>query len=459
MLAEWDPRLEQMIVTTSTQMPHVTKTGLADCLGLDEGQVRIVSPDVGGGFGYKGILLPEEIVCASIAHAARPAGALARGPLRAAHRPAPTAASITTSSPPGPTARGKLLGRGVRGDGRCRRLLVLSVRRLPGSGAGRLDPAGPVHPAAAALPHHLGLHQQAADPALSRRGADRRVLRHGDDARRAGAPARHRPPRRSGSPISCRPTRCRTATWSARCSTAATIPRRCAARWRPSTSTAIRARQAKGEAVGFGLATFCEQGAHGTSVYHAWGIPFVPGFEQAHVRLTPDGVLEVRVGVHSHGQGMETTLAQVAHEILGIHPDKVRVVHGDTALTPYSTGTWGSRAMVMAGGAVAEACRQLGRARRRDRRGAAAGAGGRRRGRATARCAAATTAARVTHRRRRPHLVPRAAEPAARRRQGRPRSHRGLPARSRHRHALLCLPCLRGRGSTPRPAPSCSRTT
>src|SRR4029453_4693378 len=51
----------------STQMPHVTKTGLADCLGLDEGQVRIVSPDVGGGFGYKGILLPEEIVCASIA--------------------------------------------------------------------------------------------------------------------------------------------------------------------------------------------------------------------------------------------------------------------------------------------------------------------------------------------------------------------------------------------------------
>ena len=66
-LAEWDPRLEQIVVTTSTQMPHVTKTGLADCLGLDEGQVRIVSPDVGGGFGYKGILLPEEIVCAHLA--------------------------------------------------------------------------------------------------------------------------------------------------------------------------------------------------------------------------------------------------------------------------------------------------------------------------------------------------------------------------------------------------------
>ena len=122
---------------------------------------------------------------------------------------------------------------------------------------------------------------------------------------------------------------------------------------------AVRRRQAAGETVGFGLAIFCEQGAHGTSVYHSWGIPFVPGYEQVCARLTPDGVLELRSGVHSHGQGMETTLAQVAHEMLGIHPDKVRVLLGDTALTPYSTGTWGSRSMVMAGGAVAEACRQL----------------------------------------------------------------------------------------------------
>jgi carbon-monoxide dehydrogenase large subunit len=122
---------------------------------------------------------------------------------------------------------------------------------------------------------------------------------------------------------------------------------------------AVRKRQAAGETVGFGLAVFCEQGAHATSVYHGWGIPFVPGYEQAHARLSPDGVLEVRVGLHSHGQGLETTLAQIAHEVLGIHTDRVRIVFGDTGVTPYSTGTWGSRAIVMAGGAVAEACRQL----------------------------------------------------------------------------------------------------
>jgi carbon-monoxide dehydrogenase large subunit len=87
----------------------------------------------------------------------------------------------------------------------------------------------------------------------------------------------------------------------------------------------------------------------------------VPGHEQASARLTPDGGLELRLGAHSHGQGHETTLAQVANEVLGIDPDAVKVVHGDTAYTPYSTGTWGSRCMVMGGGAVARACEEIAR--------------------------------------------------------------------------------------------------
>jgi carbon-monoxide dehydrogenase large subunit len=128
---------------------------------------------------------------------------------------------------------------------------------------------------------------------------------------------------------------------------------------------AIRARQQRGEPdgrlIGVGLAIYCEQAAHGTSVYAGWGIPMVPGHEQASARLTPDGGLELRVGVQSHGQSLETTLAQVAHEILGIEVEKIAVVHGDTQYTPYSTGTWGSRCMVMAGGAVAAASREIGR--------------------------------------------------------------------------------------------------
>ena len=126
---------------------------------------------------------------------------------------------------------------------------------------------------------------------------------------------------------------------------------------------AIRARQRAGEPdgrlIGVGIGIYCEQGAHGTSVYAGWGIPMVPGHEQATVRVTPDGSIEVRVGVHSHGQSMETTLPQVAHEILGVETSKIKLVHGDTEYTPFSTGSWGSRCAVMAGGAVATASREV----------------------------------------------------------------------------------------------------
>jgi carbon-monoxide dehydrogenase large subunit len=135
---------------------------------------------------------------------------------------------------------------------------------------------------------------------------------------------------------------------------------------------AVRERQRRGEPdgrlLGVGFSIFCEQGAMGTAVLAGWGRPVVPGYEQATVRLTADGDLEIRVGTHSHGQGHETTLAQVAHEILGVDLDRIKVLQGDTLYSPFSTGTWGSRSMVMAGGAVAQASRML--AKRASRIGA-----------------------------------------------------------------------------------------
>jgi len=100
-----------------------------------------------------------------------------------------------------------------------------------------------------------------------------------------------------------------------------------------------RVPEADGRLIGVGFASYCEQSAHGTGVFAAWGLPLIPGYDQATALVTPDGGLELRVGVHSHGQGMETTLAQVAHEVIGIDIAKIKVVHGDTGLTPFSTGT------------------------------------------------------------------------------------------------------------------------
>ena len=125
-------------------------------------------------------------------------------------------------------------------------------------------------------------------------------------------------------------------------------------------------------------------------------------------------MLEIRVGMHSHGQGMETTLAQIAHEVLGIESGASAVVHGDTALTPYSTGTWGSRSMVMAGGAVSQACRRWATAHQAHRRRAAAG---RARGRALA-TARSSAARSVTLRRGRRAWYLQPATAAGRRRSG-----------------------------------------
>ncbi|MBZ0217612.1 MAG: molybdopterin-dependent oxidoreductase, partial [Fimbriimonadaceae bacterium] len=60
-LAHWDDRADQLIVYTSTQVPHLIRTGLSEILNLDQSEVRVIAPDVGGGFGYKCVLQPEEI--------------------------------------------------------------------------------------------------------------------------------------------------------------------------------------------------------------------------------------------------------------------------------------------------------------------------------------------------------------------------------------------------------------
>src|SRR4051812_7124656 len=60
-VASFDHRLDQLTLHTGAQMPHIVRNGLSDCLGIEQGRIRIVSPDIGGGFGHKGILLPEEV--------------------------------------------------------------------------------------------------------------------------------------------------------------------------------------------------------------------------------------------------------------------------------------------------------------------------------------------------------------------------------------------------------------
>ncbi len=364
-VCHWDSRLDQLVMHSAAQMPHINRAGLSECLGLDQGRIRVISPDVGGGFGYKGILLPEEICLAWLAmHLKRPvrwiedrgeqltantncrehdyditlyaersgrllaiecdatvdSGAYSSYPFSACLEAAQVGSilpgpyrmdafdcrtwSVATNKPP------ILPYRGVARTGVCfaLELMMDAVAREAGLEPHEVRLANLVPPEAMPYDNITGKHFDSGDyPQALRRALEG-----------LGLPA-----------------------WRAR---------QRAARLDDPAST-VR--------IGVGHSIYCEQAAHGTSVYHGWGIPMVPGAEGCAARLTPDGVLEVRIGAHSHGQGMETTLAQVANTVLGIDEQQVRLVHGDTAMSPYSTGTWGSRCAVMSGGAVATACQAV----------------------------------------------------------------------------------------------------
>jgi aerobic carbon-monoxide dehydrogenase large subunit len=108
----------------------------------------------------------------------------------------------------------------------------------------------------------------------------------------------------------------------------------------------------RGRHVGIGIASFTEQTAHGREEYTRRRVPLVFGYDKATVRMEPSGAATVLVGIHSHGQGLETTLAQIAADQLGIALGDIRVVFGDTEACPYGNGTFGSRSAVLCGGAT-----------------------------------------------------------------------------------------------------------
>ena len=108
-LAYRDHRLDELVVYTSTQVPHIIRLGLSEMLGLEERNIRVIAPDVGGGFGSKARLSPEEAAVAALAlEVDHPcAGSRIAASISS---PRPTPASIIIASPPMPTRADALLG-------------------------------------------------------------------------------------------------------------------------------------------------------------------------------------------------------------------------------------------------------------------------------------------------------------------------------------------------------------
>jgi aerobic carbon-monoxide dehydrogenase large subunit len=360
-IAYRDARLGQLTLITSTQFPHPVQTGLSECLGIDHGRIRVISPDVGGGFGYKGLLCREEVALAWLAQrvgypvrwledcrehltanancrehhyhisgyatadgkllgidcvAKVDAGAYSCYPISSALEAAQIASLL-----PGPY---------VFSAYRCRAAAVATNKCpiVPYRGVARTGVCLAIETIMDAIAREakLELHEVRLRNMVrpEQMPFDNIVGKHFD----------------SGDHPEC-------------------LRRAIAAIRLEQVRERQKHPEPDGRLIGVGVCFFVEQGAMGTSVMASWGRPMVPGYEQATVKLTPDGEIEIYVGTHSHGQGHETTYAQVAHQILGVDFDKIKVIQGDTLCTPYSTSTWGSRSIVHGGGAVATASRLL----------------------------------------------------------------------------------------------------
>ncbi|AOV16326.1 carbon monoxide dehydrogenase [Acidihalobacter aeolianus] len=360
-VAYWDSRKNLLTVYTSTQMPHVVRSGLSECLGLEEDAIRVIAPDVGGGFGYKGILLAEEVCLAWLTlrlgrpvrwiedrrehlignadcrehHYRITAHADANGKLLALDAEVTVDSGAYSAYPFSACLEAAQVASILPGPYdfsgyRCRTFSAATNKCaiLPYRGVARTGVCYAMELTLDALARELGLEPWQVRMANlvppEKMPFDNITRKHFD----------------SGDYPECMRRAVQAIDLDA---------------WRERQRTP----EPDGRLIGVGFSIYCEQSAHGTSVYSGWGIPMIPGYEEAFVRVTPNGGLDIRVGVQSHGQSMETTFAQLAHEILGVDTDRVRVMHGDTADTAYSTGTWGSRSMVMAGGAVATACDAL----------------------------------------------------------------------------------------------------
>ena len=116
-----------------------------------------------------------------------------------------------------------------------------------------------------------------------------------------------------------------------------------------------QAARAEGRYVGIGIASYAELTGIGSRIAVAPGMPINTGSETAKIRIDSTGAITAAFGVASHGQGLETTLAQIIADDLGAKFDTIHVIQGDSAQVPMSTGTYASRSAVLGGGAAKHA--------------------------------------------------------------------------------------------------------
>jgi carbon-monoxide dehydrogenase large subunit len=356
-LAEWDDRDDQLVMHVSTQVPHQVRSGVAQALGLPERQIRVIAPDVGGGFGLKCVVGREEVAVAAAAlRLRRPVrwaedrqenltaafhGHEQRYRIRAAfdHDGAILALDAVIDCDTGAYSVFPFT---------CAVEPLMAATELPGvykvpayrargrAVATNKAPAAPYR--GVSRPQIVLVMERLMEKAASVLDLDPLELRR----RNLIGPGQF--PYTGVNGITYDEGSYREALDLAE----EQVHKRA---WLTEKARLI----ATGQRAGIGYSCFCERTAYGTPTMSQRRMRMTPGYDTALVRMDPTGEVIVTTGTCGHGQGHETTFAQIVADRLGVHPEQVRLRQGDTDLCSFGWGTWGSRSVVIGGGAARRA--------------------------------------------------------------------------------------------------------
>jgi carbon-monoxide dehydrogenase large subunit len=340
-LAQYQPQQDLLTVWNATQAPHRVKHFLVDLLQRPEQTVRVIAPDVGGSFGVKDCLFPEDVLIPYLAvHLRRPVKWIEE---RRENMLAYHGRGHSLDIEAAVRRDGVLLGIRVHVVADIGAYFLLTTPSAPFNVCRRI--IGPYHIPAISIElagvltnkTPTGAYRGTGSPEAAF-GIERTMDLIAHDLGLDSAEVR----RRNFIPPDAFPYQAATGLTYDSGNYAQGLERALELLDYPHWRARARQQQLDGPLLGVGLATFLK--SSGAAGDHR--------VESAEVTITPAGDILVYTGISPHGQGSETSFAQIVADALGVHPEQVRVRHSDTALFPFGEGTSASRGLIVGGSAV-----------------------------------------------------------------------------------------------------------